>query len=90
MSINSVAAEKTLCAFYIRKETFSVMVIFGKTEQEKFEEKRNDFSTIIQTLFDKATCYHDGKWIIIEVNHSLIREIKSMIQIKRKPLQYTS
>lgn len=31
---------KTLCALYVKDDSFGVVVIFGASEQEKFEEHR--------------------------------------------------
>ena len=35
---------KTLCAFYAKKNTANLLIIYGKTEREKFELQRKNFS----------------------------------------------
>lgn len=79
-------SNRTLCTFYVREKQFGFMIIFGKNEREQFELTREVFSKDIQDIYDKATTYHDGKWIMIEVlDNSLLEDIKKMILIKKKP-----
>ena len=70
---------KTLCALY-------AMVILGKGERDKFEMQRELFSKEVQTLYDEATVYHDGKWIMFELrNAELFSDIERLLEIKRLP-----
>jgi thymidylate kinase len=62
------------------------MVILGKAEREKFESDRLAYSDKIKAIYDEATTYHDGKWLMIEINNtSLMEDIKKLLLIKRKP-----
>lgn len=77
---------KTLCALYAKEDCFGFMVIFGKDERAKFENEKSSYSAVIQKLYDDATTYHDGKWIMIELADTLLMdEIKRLLIIKRKP-----
>ena len=77
---------KTLCTLYAKENCFGFMVIFGKDERAKFESDRDHYSDAIQTIYDTATTYHDGKWMMIELNDlSLIDDITKLLAIKRKP-----
>ena len=77
---------KTLCALYARENCVGFMIILGKDERAKFETDRENYSTEVQELYDKAQTYHDGKWIMFEpVDTSLFQDFMRLLQIKRKP-----
>ncbi|RFZ78183.1 DUF3788 domain-containing protein [Lacrimispora amygdalina] len=77
---------KTLCALYAREGCSGFMVIFGKAEQEKFEQNRQNFSPRIQEEYDSSTVYHDGKWMMFPVyDGSLIDEFLNLLMMKRRP-----
>lgn len=77
---------KTLYAFYLKKDVLGFMIIFGKEERKKIEEKRQDFSKEFLKQYDEATTYHDGKWLMLELEElSLLDDIQKVLQIKRKP-----
>lgn len=77
---------KTLCALYAREGTLGWMIILGKAEREKFEASRSEFSPILQEHYDAATTYHDGKWLLLELNDlSLLDDIQKLLVIKRRP-----
>lgn len=77
---------KTLCALYAKENTFGFMVILGKGERDKFEMQRELFSKEVQMLYDEATTYHDGKWMMFELkNTDLFSDIERLLQIKRQP-----
>lgn len=77
---------KTLCALYAREGTLGMLVIFGKTEREAFEVQRAAFSAAVQTAYDEATTYHDGKWVMFRPADTLeVDELAALLRIKRKP-----
>lgn len=77
---------KTLCALYLKEGSSGFMVIFGKGEQEKFEENRQKFSSRIQETYDSSTTYHDGKWMMFPAGDpSLFDEYLNLLMIKRRP-----
>ena len=77
---------KTLCALYARENVFGFMVILGKDERAKFEREREYFSKDVQEMYDQATTYHDGKWIMFELKDtSLFGDMERLLLIKRKP-----
>ena len=77
---------KTLFTLYIKDGYFTVLIIFGKAEREKFELIKSDYSDFICNYYDNSKTYHDGKWMFIDIkNDTYIEEIKKMIMIKRKP-----
>ena len=77
---------KTLCSLYARENCIGFMIIFGKNEREKFEASRERYSEQIQTIYDAAKTYHDGKWVMFQhVDTILFDDFIRLLRIKRKP-----
>lgn len=77
---------KTLCTLYAKENVFGFMIIFGKAEREKVEAIRSDLSPETQRIYDEATTYHDGKWVMFELTDtSLFSDMEKLLMIKRKP-----
>ncbi|MDL2292557.1 DUF3788 domain-containing protein [Acholeplasma sp. OttesenSCG-928-E16] len=78
---------KTLCALYAKEYCFGLLIIFGSDERSKFETSRNQYSDKLQSIYDDATTFHDGKWMMVEMEDaSMIDEImKLLTTIKRTP-----
>jgi len=77
---------KTLCALYARENCVGFMVILGKDERAKFEADRAGYSKEVQTLYDEAQTYHDGKWLMFEPRDTaLFDDFIRLLRIKRKP-----
>lgn len=77
---------KTLCSLYARENCMGFMVILGKDERAKFEAARNNYSELVQKIYDETKTYHDGKWLMFEpVDTSLFGDFVQILAIKRKP-----
>lgn len=77
---------KTLCTLYAKKNVFGFMIIFGKAEREKFEAVRHECSLEVRRIYDEATTYHDGKWVMFELTDtSMFSDMERLLQIKRRP-----
>lgn len=77
---------RTIVTIYIHEDHYSFLIIFGKKERECFERQRSEFSKEIQERYDDAKTYHDGKWVIFDVDTlGQLEEIKKLIYIKKKP-----
>lgn len=75
MNINTVAAAELYVDY-----------IYVKAEREKFEQDRANFSDSIVQAYDAATTYHDGKWLMIELqDERLFTHLKKLLYLKRKP-----
>ena len=77
---------KTLCGLYAKENCFGFMVIFGKAEQSRFEATRSEYSEEVCRVFDEATVYYDGKWMMFTPEDaSEFDDYKRLLSIKRKP-----
>lgn len=77
---------KTLCSLYARENHMGFMVILGKDERAKFEAARNNYSELVQKIYDETKTYHDGKWLMFEpIDMSLFGDFVQILAIKRKP-----
>lgn len=77
---------KMLCALYARENCMGFMVILGKTEREKYEGRRQEFSADVLKIYDEAETYHDGKWIMFYPKDStMFGDFMKMLKIRRRP-----
>ena len=77
---------KSFAILGIREGHFIVVVVYGKDEREKFEQRRREFSEAVQKEYDAAETLHDGKWLGFYVyDDTLIDDIIKLLLIKRKP-----
>ncbi|HPF82572.1 MAG TPA: DUF3788 domain-containing protein [Bacilli bacterium] len=77
---------KTLCAFYFKESVLGFMIIFGKEERNKVEEIRNNISIEVMNIYDEAETFHDGKWVMFNLeNDSIFEDLIKLLQIKRRP-----
>lgn len=79
-------SNKTWCALYPEKDCFTIQIIFGKKEVEKFQTTRDDFSDFVVNKFDSTKQLHDGRWMFFNVKDiTLVEDLKKLMKIKRKP-----
>jgi hypothetical protein len=77
---------RTILTIYIRQDHYEFLLIFGKTEREQFEARREEFPQKIRDIYDNTKSYHDGKWIYIPVaDPDTLEAVKKLIMIKKKP-----
>lgn len=77
---------KTLCSLYARDNCVGFMIIFGKKEREKFENDRQNYTEKVQSIYDEAKTYHDGKWMMFLLDDtSMFEDFIKLLEIKRKP-----
>ena len=78
---------KTLCTLYFRENQLGVWIILGKNERSKFEDNRYQFTEEIQKLYDATQVFHDGKWLMLNVENDLLfNEIILLLSVKKKPM----
>lgn len=77
---------KTLCTLYAKENNFSLLIVLGKAEREKFEAEKTGYSEKIRRVYDETQTYHDGKWMWLDVTEtSLFPDIERLLLLKRKP-----
>lgn len=77
---------RTIVSLFPEKNSFSVLIVYGKKEIDKFSVQEPEFLPKILDVFQKTKKLHDGKWLWIRVMDStLFEDLKKLIAIKRKP-----
>lgn len=77
---------KTLCTFYAKKDVANLLITYGKSERERFEEISASLSKSLQDIYEKTETLRDGKWLWIPIDDRIkIEDIVAMLKIKRRP-----
>ena len=80
---------RALCTLLPAYRQFSVLVVLGSAEREKFEERRYSWSPQLVKLYDEARAYPDGKWLTIAISSADDRhEVMELLSMKRPPLVF--
>ena len=80
---------KSFCTFIPEKNRFALLIVFGTEERAKIEAIRNSLSRKTQKEYDKATTYHDGKWLLLTVdNDKVVNDMMLLLAVKRRPKNY--
>lgn len=78
---------KAFCTLLPGYRLLSVQVVLGRTEREKFEERRYFWRPQLVKLYDEARPYPDGKWLIVTISSAADRqELTELVSMKRPPL----
>ncbi|WP_027802493.1 DUF3788 domain-containing protein [Paraburkholderia dilworthii] len=78
---------KALCTFLPAYKLFSVLVVLGRAEREKFEARRYFWSPQLVKLYDEARAYPDGKWLTVPISSAGDRhEVTELMSMKRPTL----
>ncbi len=77
---------KSFCTLIPEKNRFALQIVFGAEERGKVEAIKDSLSKHTQKEYDKATTYHDGKWLLLAVNSDRdVEDIMQLLAVKRKP-----
>ena len=77
---------KTFTDLSIKDGKFTVIVVYGKAERDKFIASRNQFSDYICSYFDTNKNYRDGKWMFVNItNIEQANDVIQMLSLKKKP-----
>ena len=72
--------------FVCKRKPHRFMVIFGKSERDKFEAHRRNYSDEVLSIYDASKTHHDGKRVILTPQDtSMFEDFISLLKIKRKP-----
>ena len=78
---------RALCTLVPAYRAFSVLVVLGSAEREKFEARRHAWSDRTIALYDETPTYRDGKWLTVEVSSAVQgHDATELVRMKRPPL----
>ena len=79
-------SKRTIVTLFPERESFTVLLVFGKLELKKIYTNKGLFSETVIDKIDNTKQYHDGKWVWFRCeNEKLINDIIELIKIKRNP-----
>ena len=77
---------KSFCTFIPERNRFALLIVFGAEERARVETVRTKLSRRTQGEYDRATTYHDGKWMLLTVDSArAIEDVMRLLAVKRKP-----
>ncbi|WP_424626798.1 DUF3788 domain-containing protein [Bradyrhizobium sp. SYSU BS000235] len=77
---------KAFCTFLPGYKRFSVEVVLGTAEREKFEARRYGWRSQLVNLYDEARTYPDGKWLNVGISSVGDRhDVTELLMMKRPP-----
>ena len=77
---------KSFCTFIPERNRLVVLIVFGQAEREEAEAILDELSPAVRDAYEKATTYHDGKWVALTVTRDgILRDIQRLLTVKRRP-----
>ena len=77
---------RAFCTFLPEYRRFSMVIVFGGAEREKFEERRYAWRSPLVELYDQARTYPDGKFLTLPISTADDRqEAMELLMMKRPP-----
>lgn len=77
---------KSFCTMIPEKGRCLLMIVFGREERAKVDAVHRNLSARVQKAYDEATTYHDGKWLLLEIdNKTALADAEMLLTVKRKP-----
>jgi hypothetical protein len=77
---------KAFCTFLPEYRLFSAVVVLGRAEREKFEERRYVWRSQLVKLYDDAKTYIDGKWLTVAISSADdLNDVTELLTMKRPP-----
>jgi hypothetical protein len=77
---------KSFCTLIPEKDRLAVLIVFGGEERQKVEAVKDHLSAETKEKYEKATTYHDGKWVILTVDSdAVVKDLELLLGVKRKP-----
>ncbi|BBQ00759.1 hypothetical protein BSFA1_58870 [Burkholderia sp. SFA1] len=78
---------KAFCTLLPAYGLLSVLMVFGRAEREKFDERRYSWSPQLVKLYDETRAYPDGKWLTVPILSADDRhEMTELMTLKRPML----
>ena len=77
---------KSFCTLIPQKNCFLLLIVFGADERSKMETLRHELSGRTRKSYDEATTYHDGKWLLLNVDdEDVVIDVERLLAVKRRP-----
>ena len=77
---------RAFCTFLPEYRRFSVVIVFGSAERDKFEERRYTSRSKLVDLYDNARTFPDGKFLTLPIaTADDRREVMELLIMKRPP-----
>jgi len=77
---------KSFCTLIPQKNGFLLLIVFGADERSKMETLRHELSGRTRKSYDEATTYHDGKWLLLNVDdEDVVIDVERLLAVKRRP-----
>jgi len=78
---------KSFCTLIPEKDRFALLIVFGKAEREKVEAVRTGLSEKTRMEYDRATTFHDGKWLLLAIDSDrVVQDVMLLFAAKRRPV----
>ena len=77
---------RSFCTLNPEKNRFTIQIVFGADERVKVAAMEGDLATHAKQDYERATTYHDGKWLFLVVDSDeVIADVERLLAAKRKP-----
>ncbi|HPO14571.1 MAG TPA: DUF3788 domain-containing protein [Candidatus Hydrogenedentes bacterium] len=77
---------KSFCTLIPEKGRCLLLIVFGADERAKVESIRSELSDKTCQVYDDATTYHDGKWLLLCVDaEKIVADVERLLNVKRRP-----
>lgn len=78
---------RSFCTLVPERGRMRVVIVFGAAEREKAQAILPDLATHVRDDYLGATTYHDGRWVIIDVDcDEVLGEVERLLTVKRRPV----
>lgn len=77
---------KSFCTLIPERGQARILIVFGAAERDKAQDVLHDLTSHARDDYLGATTYHDGKWVVIDVDSDdVLRDVERLLQVKRRP-----
>jgi hypothetical protein len=77
---------KSFCTLIPERGRMRVSIVFGAAERDKVQDLLPNLVSHVRDDYEGATTYHDGKWVIIDVDRDeALEDVERLLQVKRRP-----
>ena len=77
---------RSFCTLIPERGRLAMLIVFGAKEREKVETTRDALAQQTRRLYDAATTYHDGKWLVLPVGTDrALEDAMRLLAAKRRP-----